>query len=445
MGKPDVVVVGGGIAGLGAARTLTNQGLDVVVLEQEDEAGGRMRSRQGFDGIWFDLGAEHLTSRDTAFEDMVEEFGISDQKIHYLESDSGTAFQIYRGGESYELDMIRPHKFFTYGAISPWGRVQILRMLPAMVGQMRRNGGTTFEPWRAAPLDDQSMEEWLGRIAPQFLEYAMEPMWDIVCGWDPADVSRGFLVYIMTAYRNATGFTLSKGTGSLTRELAARLDVRTSTSVTRVDVENRVVECEPVDGGATERFEPDAVLVALPGHKVKDVIDNVDAERAAFFDGVRYQAHDNCFFKLNEKADELDLPNRGFYPRREHGELSGIGYTQPATDPTKKVLRTGLKGRFSTEYAGRPDDELEAAIMQRVAEVAPEVPPLVEDRFLCRWDAALPIFYSGYLRALGRFQALPPIPGVAFAGDYLSLCATAAAYDSGQRASSQLQEQLGRA
>src|SRR5262245_44424176 len=100
MGKPDVVVVGGGIAGLGAARTLTKQGLDVVVLEQEDEAGGRMRSRQGFDGIWFDLGAEHLTSRDTAFEDMVEEFGIQDQKIHYLESDSGTAFQIYRDGTS---------------------------------------------------------------------------------------------------------------------------------------------------------------------------------------------------------------------------------------------------------------------------------------------------------------------------------------------------------
>jgi oxygen-dependent protoporphyrinogen oxidase len=444
MSGPEVVVVGGGIAGLGAARTLTQHGLDVLVLEREGEAGGRMRSRQGFDGIWFDIGAEHLTSRDVPFVEMLDEFGIADQKVHYLASESGTAFQIYRGGKSYELDMVRPHKFFTYGAISPWGRAQILRILPTMLGQMRRNHRSTFEPWRAAPIDDQSMEQWLGRIAPEFLEYAMEPMWDIVCGWDPADVSRGFLVYIMTAYRNATGFTLSKGLGALTRELAARLDVRTGTLVHRVDVAKHVVECGPVDGGPRERLEPDAVLVATPGHKVRGIVDNIDAERAAFFAGVRYQAHDNCYFKLNKKADELDLPDRGFYPRREHGELAGIGYTQVPTAPDRKVLRTGLKGRFSTEFAHRPDQELEAAIMQRVSEVAPEIPPLVEDRFLARWDAALPIFYPGYLRALERFHSLEPLPGVAFAGDYLSLCATAAAYDSGQRAAGQILADLGR-
>ena len=82
--------------------------------------------------------------------------------------------------------------------------------------------------------------------------------------------------------------------------------------------------------------------------------------------------------------------------------------------------------------------------MARVSEVAPQVPPLVEDRFMCRWDAALPIFYPGYLRALARFQALPPIPGVAFAGDYLALCATAAAHDSGQRAAQRLLGDLAR-
>lgn len=443
MSGPDVVVVGGGIAGLGAARTLTQHGLEVVVLEREAEAGGRMRSRQGWDGLWFDIGAEQLTSRDVPFLEMIDEFGLTDQKIGYL-SETGTAFQIFKDGESYELDMVRPRKLLTYGAMSPWGRAQLVRMVPAMIGQMRRNRGTTFEPWRAAPLDDQSMEEWLGRIAPQFLEYAMEPMWDIVCGWDPADVSRGFLVYIMTAYRNATGLTLKTGLGAITRALSERLDVRTGTTVTRVDVNDRAVEYEPAGGGPSQRVTPDAVLVAVPGHKVQDITTGLDPERAEFFAGVRYQAHDNCYFKLDEKADELDLPNRGHYPRREHGELSGIGYGVVPTAPDHKVLRAGLKGRFSTQYAGRPDAEFEAAIMQRVAEVAPQIPPLVVDRFMCRWDAALPIFYTGYLRALGRFHAMEPLPGVAFAGDYLSLCATAAAYDSGQRAAGQISSDLGR-
>jgi oxygen-dependent protoporphyrinogen oxidase len=437
----DVVVVGGGIAGLGAAHTLAQQGVDVVVLEREAEAGGRMRSRQAWDGLWFDLGAEHLTSKDTAFLGYMQQYGLEDQKVKYLDTDTGMAFQIYRGGQSYEFDMTRPSKMLRYGAISRRGRAQIAKLLPAMVAQTLRNHGSTFEPWRAAKIDDQSVEEWVGRLAPEFLEYALEPMWDIVCGWDVSEISRGFMVYIMTAYHQSTGFTLREGAGAITRALASALDVRTGTAVTEVDVVNRTVTFETVgaaNGGRRQQLKASAVLVATPGHVVRDVVTGLDAERAAFFDGVRYQAHDNCFFKLSDKAEELDLPNRGFYPRKEHGELSGIGYGVVPSSPEHRVLRAGLKGRFSTELADRPDAELEAAIMARVSEVEPEIPPLVEDRLLCRWKAALPIFYPGYLRALDRFVELEPIPGVAFAGDYLALCATAAAHDSGQRAASKL-------
>ena len=438
----DVVVVGGGIAGLGAAHTLAREGLDVVVLERESEAGGRMRSRQAWDGLWFDLGGEHLTSKDTAFLGYLREFGLEDQQVPYLDTETGMSFQIYRDGRSHEFDMVRPQKMLTYGAISPRGRAQILKLAPAMVAQMRRNGRATFEPWRAAKVDDQSVEEWLGRIAPEFLEYAMEPMWDIVCGWDPADISRGFLLYVMTAYSQSTGFTLREGAGAITRALAGALNVRSGTAVTRVDVAGRSVEYESTDGTRGE-VRARAILVALPGTEVRGVVDGLDVPRADFFAGVRYQAHDNCFFKLNEKADELDLPDRGFYPRKEHGELSGIGYAVVPSSPEHKVLRTGLKGRFSTELADRSDDELEAAIMARVAEVAPEIPPLVEDRVLCRWKAAIPVFYTGYLRALARFQALEPLPGVAFAGDYLAIPSMAAAHDSGQKAAAKLLVDLG--
>ncbi len=434
----DVIVVGGGIAGLGAAHTLAQRGVDVVVLEREDEAGGRMRSRQAWDDLWFDLGAEHLTSKDTAFLGYMRQYGLEDQKVTYLGTDTGMSFQIYRGGRSYEFDMVRPTKILRFGAISPRGRLQIVKLLPAMLAQMRRNRGSTFEPWRAAKVDDESMEEWVGRLAPEFLEYALEPMWDIVCGWDPADISRGFLLYVMTAYHQSTGFTLREGAGAITRALARALDVRTGTAVTRVDVHDRTVDLEPAAGGPSSRLRAKAVLVATPGHVVPELVSGLDPERTEFFAGVRYQAGDNCFFKLSDKAEELDLPTRGFYPRKEHGELSGVGYGVVPSSPEHRVLRAGLKGRFSTEFADRPDAELEAAIMARVSEVEPEIPPLVEDRLLCRWKAALPIFYPGYLRSLERFNALEAIPGVAFAGDYLALCATAAAHDSGQRAAAKL-------
>jgi len=438
----DVVVVGGGIAGLGAARTMARAGLDVVVLERAGEAGGRMRSRQAWDGLWFDLGGEHLTSKDAAFMAYLREFGLEDQQVPYLATDTGMSFQIYRDGASHEFDMVRPHKMLTYGGMSRRGRAQLLKLVPAMVAQKARNGRSTSEPWRAAKVDDQSVEEWLGRLAPEFLEYAMEPMWDVVCGWDPADISRGFLLYVMTAFTQSTGFTLREGAGAITRALARVLEVRTHTTVTRVDVDDRTVEYEAHDG-SRGRLRARAVLIALPGVKVRDVVAGLDPARSEFFAGVRYQAHDNCFFKLDARADDLTLPVRGFYPRKEHGELSSVGYGVVPSNPEHRVLRAGLKGRFSTALVGHSDAELEAAIMARVAEVEPALPPLVEDRLLCRWEAAIPLFYPGYLRALRQFQALDPLPGVAFAGDYLAIPMMAAAHDSGQRAATKLLDDLG--
>ncbi|MFI1439061.1 NAD(P)/FAD-dependent oxidoreductase [Streptomyces fructofermentans] len=49
-GVPDVLVVGGGLAGLACARDLLGAGLDVKVLESSDAVGGRMRSdrHEGF-------------------------------------------------------------------------------------------------------------------------------------------------------------------------------------------------------------------------------------------------------------------------------------------------------------------------------------------------------------------------------------------------------------
>jgi monoamine oxidase len=45
----SVVVVGAGIAGLAAARTLTDRGVNVTLLEGRDRIGGRCWTRDGLD------------------------------------------------------------------------------------------------------------------------------------------------------------------------------------------------------------------------------------------------------------------------------------------------------------------------------------------------------------------------------------------------------------
>ena len=59
-------VVGAGMAGLTAARTLSHQGHDVVLVDKARGAGGRMSTRKNED-LRFDHGAQYFTARDPRF------------------------------------------------------------------------------------------------------------------------------------------------------------------------------------------------------------------------------------------------------------------------------------------------------------------------------------------------------------------------------------------
>jgi len=73
----DAVVVGGGIGGLVAARTLVRRGLQVVLLEASDRVGGPVRGGAfGSLPVRLDLGAESFAARGTAVTDLADELGL---------------------------------------------------------------------------------------------------------------------------------------------------------------------------------------------------------------------------------------------------------------------------------------------------------------------------------------------------------------------------------
>jgi renalase len=81
------IVVGAGMAGLMAARTLTSAGVRVLVLDKGRGVGGRMATRRaqvspaGPTGVW-DHGAQFFTARDEVFQALVS--GMLDQKVALL-------------------------------------------------------------------------------------------------------------------------------------------------------------------------------------------------------------------------------------------------------------------------------------------------------------------------------------------------------------------------
>jgi monoamine oxidase len=75
---PDVLVVGGGLAGLTAADAVAGAGLSVEVLEARSRVGGRIMTvaPEGSDAGWLDLGATWHWSDQPAVAALAEELGL---------------------------------------------------------------------------------------------------------------------------------------------------------------------------------------------------------------------------------------------------------------------------------------------------------------------------------------------------------------------------------
>ncbi|MEQ8967353.1 MAG: NAD(P)-binding protein [Azospirillaceae bacterium] len=69
---PPIAVIGAGIAGLAAARTLADHGYAVRVHDKGRGPGGRLSTRRGQDGTAFDHGAQYFTADDPRFARFVE-------------------------------------------------------------------------------------------------------------------------------------------------------------------------------------------------------------------------------------------------------------------------------------------------------------------------------------------------------------------------------------
>ncbi len=95
----DAIVVGAGVAGLTAARTLRAQGLRVVVLDAAEVPGGPVRGGDlpGLDGVRVDLGAESFAARGTAVGDLVRGLGLD------VVEPSGAGAWGYAAGHAYPL------------------------------------------------------------------------------------------------------------------------------------------------------------------------------------------------------------------------------------------------------------------------------------------------------------------------------------------------------
>ncbi len=140
----DVVVIGAGVAGLGAAARLAGAGADVVVLEARDRVGGRLLT-EDVGGLELELGGQWIAPYQDAIRAVIADLGLE-------------LFPRYREGEDLEVGADRVARRARHDEHDAAYEAAVER-LAAIVGELDPEA-----PWehpRAAELDAVPYASWL--------------------------------------------------------------------------------------------------------------------------------------------------------------------------------------------------------------------------------------------------------------------------------------------
>ena len=200
----DVVVIGGGLSGLVAARELTRAGASVIVLEARDRVGGRLESGR-LAGVSVDLGGCWIGAGHDRMRALIAELGIS-------------TFPTHHGGERVVARTRRIGR-------GPLGRRLAARSFARIVDRIDRLAATISpdSPWESAgarSLDACTVDSWLRSttLLPSGREVVRDTLINVLAA-DPSEVS---LMHALWYLRSGGGLaTLIATAGGAQQDLVA--------------------------------------------------------------------------------------------------------------------------------------------------------------------------------------------------------------------------------
>jgi protoporphyrinogen/coproporphyrinogen III oxidase len=440
-----VIIVGGGIAGLGAAWDLQRAGADVTILEKGSEIGGRCRSTR-FAGQDVPLGAFAFVERDTALIRLADELGLrGSDSVQDLTA--GHMLRLFwRNGRTDQVASITPAHFMTIPFV-PFREKLALTRLGLIMARLAVTRGYRA-PENAAELDETSATDWFRQHAPVFYDKFLEPTFAMFCGYSDHEISLAWMMWANGMPNLSTTpakfWTIAGGVGRLTTALAEKLVARGATIMLDTEVRSLTTDAHGVRVvTGNEELEGAAAVVATTPQVVSSIMPELSLHRREYFESIRYSAHDLAYYL----TDDLGVPPGGslgqtgiglLLPTVEGFQLASNTHWAPA-GPGKSLVLIQSKRRHLGPLADATDEAVLDALWNELALVTPAARRItVHERLLARWDDAIPTRPVGSLRALRRFRALGPLPRVAFAGDYLRNSSVGAALITGQQAATEL-------
>jgi monoamine oxidase len=284
--RPDVVVVGAGLAGLAAARDLEAGGAQVTVVEARDRVGGRVEQVELADGRRVQLGGEVVGDAHTSYLGLVQELGLTLTASYVCEPGEITrqvpgsvdvgdwpSWCSPADRASYdEVDGALEKVLASIAADDPWSCPDLGRLDRLSVGDWLRGAGASPGVLRLWELVHLSLSD--GSIERQSMfAYARK----IVVGGTSGS-------YDVEQWEN---LRVAEGSATVALTMAAALrDVRLSSPVRSIRVGPRGSVVTTQDG---EELRADAVVVAVPSGPARDL--DIEGVSEARLTSLRRQRH----------------------------------------------------------------------------------------------------------------------------------------------------------
>jgi oxygen-dependent protoporphyrinogen oxidase len=439
MAASDVVIVGGGIAGLAAAWELTCADVPFQLLEAGPRLGGVIWSEE-VDGFTLDGGPDSLLVQKPDGIRLAEALGLGPRLVSTLPP---RLSYVLRAGRLHALPTASVLGIPT--RLGPFVRTSLF----TWPGKLRM-GAEVFARPPAHPADDESIGAFMRRhFGDEAVEYLAEPL---LAGIHAGDVDRLSIAALfprlvhaershgslLRAFRRQSRTpsvdgafrSLPGGLSELVRALeaklpAARLRLRTPVASialaasARSGPSSRAGYVVRLADGST--VESRAVILATPAYATSAIVRELDAGLAARCGEVPYASTGTVVLAFDRAAIAHPLNGSGFVvPRREAaGILAGswLSSKWPHRAPEGKVLLRTFVGGARDPRALERDDA--ALVALSLGAIRPLLGVRGEPLFtrVFRWERANAQHEVGHLARMADIEArLSAHPGLFVTG-----------------------------